>query len=229
MAQNPGTSISFIPKRPLAKSGYPYKRPLSMILTVAVILAFLSIGAYMGLYFYERSIIKSIDDKKQKLIAIHEQLDTEIIREAKMLKKHIDTGKALLSGHTTGSAIFAMLEENTLQSAVISKFSYKTDEKGMRKMNISVETPGFSQAAAFRDMFKSVEEFQSVDISNVSLGQAGDVSFNMDITIDPSLISYSNLIKEKALNAEEGAEPGLNTEVQEGTEDLLPKDLEITS
>jgi len=225
MASSIRPNISFIPKKPLAKGGAGgYRRPVSLFLTISIMAAVISISAYLGLYFYERSVAASIADKKVKLEAIDKQLNTEVMTEAQSVKRHIDTGATLLDRHVAGSPIFALLEENTLTSAVISKFMYETDEEGARGMAISVETNGFSQAASFYDEFKNIDEFKSVSMSNVDLTEEGNVTFDIHAVFDKNTLSYVNDIKNRIY--ESGGLSGIGTESEEDV--LFLQDNELT-
>jgi len=85
MATEP--NISFIPKKPLAKSPEVEKRPISLFAMLSVLLLVLVLATYGGVFYYTRTIQNNIAIKEEKIEKFNQEFDKDIIQEAKSLEK----------------------------------------------------------------------------------------------------------------------------------------------
>lgn len=219
------TKTSFIPKKPFAKSAVSHRGRVDILSVGTIIIAFIVLGAYIGLSFYNASIVSSTNEKKEKIITINKQLNFDVIKEASLLKKQIDAVGVFLEKHIALSLVMSLLEENTIKSAVITKFLYSRSEADTNKgvVEISVEVNSFAQAVAFYDIFKDLYEVESVVLSDIALSQERVVSFNLEIVLNSSSFLYSVLAKKTTTEEEENATD------EEHAEDFLLNNLNETS
>jgi len=188
MATEP--NISFIPKKPLAKSTEVEKRPISLFVTLSVVLLVLVAGAYGGVFYYTRTIQNNIAEKEEKLEKFNQEFDKSIIQEARSLENRITATERILDRHVTISPVFELLERATLTSVQFTEFEYKEDE-GKLTATLSGVAPGFASLAYQRDVFlDEVEALESFEITEFTLEETGSVGFSAEATITPKTIKY---------------------------------------
>lgn len=194
MAQRP--NISFIPKQSLAKGGSQKRRPVSLLMVISVGLLLLSAGAYGGLYFYANSIAQDNVAKEEQLNSLRGDIDRSTLEEARLVEARLEGADALVQQHIALSSVFAFLEENTLSDVQLTSFSFarETEEGGEGTdltLSLDGRAPDFAGVIALRrSLFENTDVLANGELTNVSLGEAGEVNFGLRAVVDPSAITY---------------------------------------
>lgn len=217
MATRPNLNTSFIPKRSLAKTQVGYRRPHSLFLTASMIALLLSIGAYAGLFFYERSLQKVVSERESQLSTLSEGFDKSLVNQARELQGSLDVVKSLLAGHVAVSPIFTALEADLIQKSRLTTFNYTINKSdGGLELMIDAEATGFAEAAALFDVLKQSPAFKSITLKDTLLTDTGHVLLKMDSVVDPTFVSYSNILESmQAAETKAGSDippESLNTE-----------------
>lgn len=196
--------VSFIPKKPLAEDDvfFARQRPRSVIGLLAGLLFLASVGAYIGLYFYEDILLNDIQKKTADIDEVQREISSSPeIGQAKIFNARADLARALLSKHIVVSPIFDFLSKNTLGSIFYGDFSFK-DEKGVLTLTLSGESPSYSSLAYQADVFRASKDLANFSVESIELTKSGSVSFDFNMVFNPDFLSYeksvSELVKDEA-------------------------------
>ncbi|MBI5816999.1 MAG: hypothetical protein HZB09_01080, partial [Candidatus Yonathbacteria bacterium] len=142
-----------------------------------------------------QTLEKGIDVKKKELQDLRNKFDLSIIDKAKDLKARIKSAQELIDGHLALSSFFDFLEQTTLKSVGYSSFQY-ANKDGKLEATLSGMAPNYASVALQRDGF-SLETENKGHLSSFSMGgykldENGNVSFTMNVALNPSLFSYKS-------------------------------------
>lgn len=196
----PKFKTSFIPKTPMAESGPKKKKGggksslmgLVTLITLIIFLAAIALG--VGVFLYQQFLEQSIESKSQSLERARAAFEPAVIEELARLDKRIDVAQTLLANHTAPSALFAFLEDNTLQTIQFTDFRFSILEGGQASVSTSGVAASFSAVVLQSDVFSQSRAIRNPIFSNLNLNQEGDVVFEFSAEVDPSLISYSETL-----------------------------------
>jgi len=252
------TKVSFIPKKPLSGKTDRRARPMSLLLFLSFLIFFITLAAYGGLYFYNSNLQVVLEGKVADLEAAKEKADpTGAIKKAEDLQARINNTKNLLEGHIAPSRVFDLLEEVTLKSVVLNGFTFEkesidTNQGGALResvqsagtSNFVIRTGGnassYASLAYQSDVLKQDIEnnrrIKSFSIKNPSLDVSGNVTFDLDITLDTIFLLYKGAFdngisnQDTTVTEEITLEEFLETEEDlESFEEVTPEAPETTS
>lgn len=189
--------ISFIPKSPLGEEDIfvARPRPRSVLGFLATLLFLVSVGAYIGLYFYEDFISRNIQKKTGEIEMAQRALKSSPeIGRAKVFNARADLARTLLEKHIVISPVFDFLSQNTLKSILYKDFSFK-DEGGKLALSLKGESPSYSSLAYQTDVFRVSKDLLGFSVDNIELTKEGSVSFGFEMVLDRALLSYEKSIK----------------------------------
>ncbi|GMQ95250.1 MAG: hypothetical protein BMS9Abin13_363 [Patescibacteria group bacterium] len=224
------TSVSFIPKKSLAKQAGRRKRPRSLWLFLSSLIFFLTVASYGGLYFYNVTLEEVLTEKNDKLESIKKELDpTNVIESAMALQTKIDTARRLLDDHISLLPLFDFLERNTLKSVKFDSFSFSRKEatdapasgavnSAPDELEITISMKGravsYASLAFQSDVFAEAKRYiKSFSISNLKPDASGDIVFDFNAVLNPSFLLYANTLDRASI-------PVDAMESEEDTEDL---------
>lgn len=188
--------LSFIPKKPLARSDFLQSRPLSLFLTLSFSLLVITAATYGGLYFYTDALKKGISDKKATLEDTRKKFDLSIIEKAKAFKTQIETAQGLIDGHIALSSLFDFLGAATLKSVGYDTFQY-LNKDGKTEISLDGKAPNYASVALQRDaLLLEVEKknLASVSVGNYKLDENGNVVFGWRASFSPTAFLYKNTV-----------------------------------
>ncbi len=191
---------SFIPKQPVTETAHRASSS-GLIFLISLILFVASIAAAAGAFLYNDYIDKSIVEGNAQLKRNEQALDPTTIQGLTRLNDRINSATTLLDKHVAVSRLFAVLSDATLQNVRFNDFTYAN--AGGDKVNISMKGQATSyetvalQSKSFTDPSRK-NVFKSPLFGDLNLDQSGNVTFSFSASIDPSLVSYSKNIKERA-------------------------------
>ncbi len=207
MRENPMTDdtskISFIPKSSLVReeSFMERKRPRGIVGVLAVLVFILSFVSYIGLYFYGNLL----DEKNKKISADIVSVQStfnqspEIIK-AKVFIERAEIARGLLDDNIAVSPVIDFIEQNTVQSILYEKFSFKRDENKLT-LELTGEAPTYASLAYQADVLrKKSKELISFSIDNVVLTKFGTITFTIKADFVHGYLSYLNTRKSGTTN-----------------------------
>jgi hypothetical protein len=196
MEQNFQTS--FIPKKPLTEERVVHSRPVSIFTIFSIIAFFTVIMVYGGLYFYQGTLVSKIGKMENDLKVIKNRFEPEKITQLQELDKRLNGANQILSNHIAVSPIFESLQNLTLKTIRFTKFTYTLGSvSGSENVDVKMsgQAVGYRSIALQSDLFNQhKKEIIDPVFSNLSLDNKGNVIFDLEFGVDPSLLNYKQLI-----------------------------------
>ncbi len=162
-----------------------------------------------GLFFYKSYLTgqkKVLSDSLQRARATFEQ---DTINELELFDKRVSASKQVLNNHIVLSPMFALLGNLTIPSIQYTKFDHETTDKGFF-VNISGIATDYRSIALQADAFNGAKgrSFKNVVFSNLTKDKNNHIVFDLNFTVDPSLLSYE---KDTALEQAQAQTDGSST------------------
>lgn len=213
MEQNFQTS--FIPKKPMVKeysSAGP--RPIGFLTIISLFLLFTVLLTSGGLYFYKGIMAKNIATMKSNLNLAQNRFEPTKIKELQLLDRRLTAANQILSKHIAISPIFEALQAVTMKNVRYTKFSYDFEDGKDAKIKVKMSgvTLGYNFLALQSDLFGQNKNFIDPVFSNLALSENGNVTFDLDFSVDPSFVDYKLMLltKEKESNNPQDIQPTTN-------------------
>ncbi len=182
---------SFIPKKPLATERAAPVRHVSVATLIATVIFFASLASLAGVYLYKSVLTKTIASQSADLARAKAAFEPSLITVLQNLDRRINSGEEILGKHIVVSPIFSALSELTLKSIRFTKFSYSITENPHKVSVIMSGTAASYKAIALQaDALTQNKYILDPLFSNLSLDEKGNVSFDLNFSVDPSLVSY---------------------------------------
>jgi hypothetical protein len=189
---------SFIPKKPIVTNGATTSygggqktTSISMVVSVSIlIVVILSTG---GLFLYKNYLIKNKEALSSSLVKVRDSFDNDTIAELETYDKRSSTAKQILNNHIVLSPLFELINELTLSSIQYTKFDHNT-ANGIFSVKMSGIARDYRSIALQADVFNTGKGRKLKDIvfSNLTKDKNNYVTFDVEFTVDPSLLAYSN-------------------------------------
>jgi hypothetical protein len=203
---------SFIPKKSFDSGrGQSSGSGVFMVIGICIFLVALVLGG--GVFVYEKLLTGSIETKKASLEKAKEAFDPALIKELARLDTKLSSADTLIKKHIAVSALFHLLEENTLQTVQFKSFTYDQGEEGI-EVSMQGEATSFSSVALQSDLFSNNPSIRKAFFSNLALNERGYVSFGVKMIVDPALFLYTT-------EAEKGGSAVLDTGLLETASDTI--------
>lgn len=182
---------SFIPKQPVNEE--PKQSGGSSILFLVGFLIFVATAAAgVGVFIWQKTINSQIESGNKQLAEYEKKLDPFTISEFIRLDNRIDVAEALLKSHTSASAVFPKLQDNTLRSLRFNSYSYSNGGDGKIIVSMTGEAQDYETLALQAKAFTEPElknTFRSPIFSSFSKGREF-VVFTFSTGIDPYVVQY---------------------------------------
>lgn len=187
---------SFIPKKPILEDRAVAPRPISLFNIVSIFILFTMLVVTGGLFFYRTIVRKQITDMQASLNAAKHRFEPAKIAQLQVLDKRLKASTEILAKHVALTPIFTALERITMKSVRFTKFSYAVsdaDQKILVKMN--GQAVGYRSVALQSDLFAKNKYLIDPIFSNLSLDDKGNVLFELNFSVDPTLVDYQQMLK----------------------------------
>jgi len=200
---------SFIPKKPIIASRAVTPRPINFLTIIAFFIFLAMLLATGILFFYKGITVKNIAKMENDLNLAKNRFEPSKITQLQVLDKRLSASSEVLSKHVAISPIFKALELITMKTVRYTKFGYEfgpeTNYKIMVKMNgLAV---GYRSVALQSDLFTKNTLLIDPVFSNLSLDDKGNVLFDLDFSVDPSLVDYKQMLKIQSANPGDANQP----------------------
>lgn len=194
-------STSFIPKQTISSKLKERREPMSIVTSVSILILILSTAYFAGLFGYRYYVYNQIYracatdgstgcglEESFKLVKTNFQYDN--LARLKKLDTKLKLGTIVLNNHQTLKPFFDKLSQVTGQNVQFNKFTF--DKKGIELAGVasSYEDVAF-QAKILDDEINSKDKkITSFSFSDFDLDAKGNVIFKLNLTVDPSLLSF---------------------------------------
>ena|SRR3989344_1058458 len=188
----PNFQSSFIPKGPVDQEVFKNKKT-GIAGVLAISLFVISIVVAGGAYFYKGMIKNDIQNLQAQLAEAEKNIDKETINEMTQFGKKLDLVKSIVLKHQVVSNFLNELASSTVVSVNFVDFSYGNPNVSDKNLSIVLrgEATSYAAIALQEDIFLKNKNFNSVLFSNLTLGDKGFISFDLNISVDPQIAIYS--------------------------------------
>jgi len=190
----PSQQTSFIPKKALTREASPVREaPIGLFTLLSTIIFFVSALAGGGVYFYKILLENDIKTKSNSLERAEKAFEPSTIVELERLDRRIESAKEILANHILVSPIFEFLEQTTIPNVRLSSFSYEFFDGGRATVTAHGEARSYAYVAVQSDVFGEERYIQNHVFSNLTLSGGGNVSFDLSLLFDPTLLYYKDV------------------------------------
>ena len=217
---------SFIPKKPITPTKAKSNKPKNLFLLIATLLVVISGLAAGGLYFYKVSLLKIQESRSNSLSIIRNNFEEQTIIELRSFSERMKAAKSILEEHVVLSPLFSLLSEITIPQVQYNSFSHESADKVLT-VKLDGVALDYRSIALQADMFNDPRSkfFKNVLFSNLKKDLDGNVKFNLEFDVEPSLLSYrdNSLTMFENFDNTEGVQENYEAKEQQ---DLLDNSIE---
>ncbi|MBI2627460.1 hypothetical protein HYW72_00860 [Candidatus Nomurabacteria bacterium] len=190
---------SFIPKKPIVKERAIPARPIGIFIIITIFVLFTVLLATVALYFYKGILAKNITQMENDLNLAKNRFEPSKITELQLLDKRLRASSEVLSHHIAITPVFQALQAITMKTVRYTKFSYDfgntKDAKDTKVIiKLSGQAVGYRSVALQSDLFAKNKNLIDPVFSNLALDDKGNVLFDLEFSVDPSLVDYKQML-----------------------------------
>ncbi|MEI7810056.1 MAG: hypothetical protein WCI41_00665 [bacterium] len=186
---------SFIPKRPIAQeTRVSSGSSINLFTILALFLFFATILGSAFLYFYKVSLVAKEADMQKQLNVAKGEFEEKDINRLKETDIRLGSATEILSKHIAISPIFSMIGSVTMKTVRYTKFSYNLNGSVVG-VSMAGQAVGYRDVALQADIFSKNKNFIDPVFSNLSLDAKGNVLFDLNFSVDSSVVNYKQVLK----------------------------------
>ena len=170
---------SLIPKKPAVRPQY-VSAGLGVFFRLSFIFFLVSLLFAGTLFFYKNVLTNQLADQKETLKKLEVEFEPSLIAELDRVSRSISAARDLVKKHLRQSAIFTLLQENTLPAVTFTSFGYAEEKKSV---TLAGDAASYADISAQSTVFESLGSVASARFSNLALKDSGRVSFALSITL----------------------------------------------
>lgn len=102
----------------------------------------------------------------------------------------LQTAKLIVARHRVFSSILKEIASSTVSNIFLTDFVFDIDDKDISKINMKGLSASYGAIAQQESILLKKSNFKSVSVSNISLLDKGEISFDVSLTLDSSLLKY---------------------------------------
>ena len=208
MEQNFQTS--FIPKKPMIEKVATAKHPTSLFFIISIFIFFAVVLGSGGAYFYRSTLTGNITQMQGDLDKAKNRFEPSKISQLKVLDERLQSSSEILAKHIAISPIFDALQALTMKTIRYTNFGYDFGNDNTVLIKMSGQSIGYYPIALQADLFTKNKNLIDPVFSNLSLDDKGNVTFDLEFSVDPSFVDYKQMLKTESNNSS-GAGPTSDT------------------
>ncbi len=193
---------SFIPKKPMIKERAVTSPSVGILMIIAIFVLFTMLIASAGLYFYKIHLAASITQMQTDLNLAKNRFEPSKLSELQVLDKRLHASTEILSKHIAITPIFKILQDLTMKTVRYTKFSYTIGDDKNAQVTIKMQgiAVGYRSVALQSDLYAKNKNLIDPVFSNLTLDDKGNVLFDLEFTVDPSLVNYKQTLLTQTSN-----------------------------
>jgi len=172
--------IQIIPKQPQKKS----LSLANILLYLSLVLLLIVSASYFILNNFQQKTEKDIQLLDENLAAADASPEAALAKEVLNYQQKINDFSSLLASHKYNSQVFPLIESLTHPKVAFSSFSLDTEKQTIA---LSGVTDSFQTLDQQLTIFKNEKLIKKVELSNISFGEGGKVSFDFKLILDPQV------------------------------------------
>ena len=144
-----------------------------------------------GLFLYKSYLTTKKSDLSASLIKVRDNFDKDTITDLQTFDKRMSASRQILTNHTVLSPLFSLIADTTIPSVQYTSFTEQATDKGFFVTMMGLARD-YKSVALQAGVFNSTKGryFKNVIFSNLSRNKDNYITFNIDFSVDPSLLSY---------------------------------------
>jgi hypothetical protein len=186
----PNFQSSFIPKNPVTDKVFQ-KKKTGVVGILVVSLFIISIVASVGLFIYSNMVKSDIQNLESQVADAEKSVDKTTIDQMSQFSKKLTVAKTIVARHQVISSFLETLASSTVSSVQFTSFNYGSLTPGNLTVGLKGKASGYSSVALQENVFSKIKYFKSVTFSDLTLADKGQVSFSVNILVDPQITTYS--------------------------------------
>lgn len=182
-------STEFIPhkKKTLTNRRKYYNAPFIF----SIIILFATIGLWGGLLFYIKTLQTEKTQAEIQLDNVNKSIASSEIEDLQKLDLRLTTVSELLDKHVNIAPFLSLIEDNTLTNTIHFSNLSLTVSNEIYKVSMDGTADNFESLGYQAKIFNQNPSFQNVVFSNFTINEEdGSVSFSVEFSLNPELISY---------------------------------------
>ncbi len=175
--------FDIIPKKEIKKTNW-----LDIIFYISLILL---LTACLGFFVLEYSLNQTEEKITQTETRIEQQESTknkQLEKELLNTQKKINDFSIVLSNHKLNSKLFEFVEKRTHPQVSFSSFNFDSISG---RLTLSGTAKNFTTLGEQLLILYAESDIQTLNVTNISLGENEGVSFGLDITISPQVFNLN--------------------------------------
>ncbi len=218
----PKFNTSFIPKKSLqaevggaSNNRYTSRRSIyGPGFFVSSVIFALAVLAALGVFGYTQVVEKQVDEKISTVQKSRAVLDPALIKQLARMDLRLRAANVLLNDHVALSQLLSAVEAITLQKIQYTSLAYSvTSRDPAPTLAIEGVATDMRLVAAQNEQFVLKDGFKDAVLSTLQRDKDdnGNLTFEIDMTVDPQLTSYVNAVKDGARSASVPVAPAVTT------------------
>lgn len=185
---------SFVPKQPVRSANRPKANQslnvFSMASLVLLIAAAILAGAVFG---YSLLLEREKSQKTEELTQIQQSVDQAAVEDLVRFGHRLTAAQEILNNHLTPSALFAVLERDTVSGVQFSDFQYQIGDEGEIAITLQGLAESFNTLAYQSQVLSQNPFLRNQIFADTSVeGETESVSFSFSATVSDELILAGN-------------------------------------
>ena len=152
-----------------------------------------SLALAAGVFLYDKFLDTSVQKKGEQLERARAAFEPKLIEELLQLDARLIAANDVLNEHLAPSALFALLEELTLQSVEFESLDYKVNEDSSITAHLRGKARSVNGVALQASVFGQHNAINNPIFSNLDLVSDG-VTFEVTTQIDPQALKYVYIV-----------------------------------
>ena len=185
---------TFIPKTALDTPSIAPQGQTSFLTFISMIIFLLSCVLAGGVFLWGQYLSGQVVSLNQSLKVNKDAFEPGTIEQYSRLNSRFDNARKLLQSHVSASAFFDLLDKDTLKTVQFSDLKYTQDGSGLISIKMSGKAKSYNSVAYQAKIFSGETALKNAVFSNLDLDSVGNVIFELDTQVDPSLVTYQNNI-----------------------------------
>lgn len=158
---------------------------LNILFYISIGLLISAILSYFLLDYFQKTTSKTLEEIKESFLIFRTPEQQELERNILQYQKKIDDFALIFKQQRANSSFFPFLEEITHPQVVFSNF----DLNGT-SVRLSGEAENFVVLDQQLSIFRKNPNISDTNLSQVSLGNEGKVSFSFNFSISPKIFEF---------------------------------------
>jgi hypothetical protein len=194
VALSPSIPTSFVPKQPVSTGRRTYaSEGNNIFLLIATGVLLLTVIASGGMYFYGKILQNEIATKQSQLVDAEKKADPVLVTDYVRLQDRLTTASSLLNQHIRLSNFLLFLGTITGQNISFNNVTIGVTDDQSATLALAGTAKTFNALESESAIFATQKSIKSAIFSGIAPQKGGGVTFTINATIDPSVITENAL------------------------------------